>query len=157
MSDKRIWQPDETCNYFLLESSCTNINFPIFRFRVPDGEMGVIASVSSGGTQFTNIAKDNSRIIIKPGKSDNASFPLNDFDCMQIYGSLMNVEENVVVGGGGILRNVPGIIISAGTIGTRPCRIVLRAGTPYEVIVTGNGGTQIECSLFGWTFPDTPA
>jgi len=148
MTDTRIWNPDETCLPFILEQVITNVNCPIFRYRVPDNHTQVITAISVGGAQFGPIEKFENRIIVKRQKATN--FALSNDTGIIIHGALTNVEEL-----DDIQRNISGLIISGASQSVRPCRILLGDGY-YEWFSTGTVSVVIELSITGYVFPNRP-
>jgi len=140
MGDPRIWQPDHTCNPFLLETVAVLVvgsNKVLFKFRIPDDNIGVITNVA---ITIASANKATGRIVILEGDTDQQVQ-----GNMKMTGALQQAYEYA-----------DGIVWFDGFAlftGARPCRIILQPGTRYRVAMVGTLGFTCPISLNGYTFP----
>lgn len=136
MHDIRIWEPDETCQPLLWETSIAIAGGSCGSFKVPADDIGVIYAYHIIGP--SSVEKATARFNIVPDRVSGTPLRVN--------GSLVEVTEL-----SSTLVNNPGLAIMPFT-GPRPCRIILEGGRLYFVVQTGNPGAIVGVTLCGYSF-----
>lgn len=158
-SDKRIWEPDETCSPFFLNTVFNTFSDTqtIFSFFVPSGSVAVISHLLFlDATLFGQTQKRVARIVLVRGEERENAVPSPTPDAIQIYttGALTRVRE---------YDNVPGVPDLAGwpiggsTSPPKQVRIPLPGGQTYRFVILTDGTIYggAECQIGGWTFDDS--
>jgi len=144
--DLRYWKPDSSCLPFLF--TCSNNLAEVGVFALPAGISGVIRGVEiSGNTTF--LQKNNgrlwiSRIVLADPTLGTAPEEASAIDLTGAIGETLELNNAGA--------NVPGFGLAI-RIDTLPLCLKLQGGAAYS-IGRGQVGTNIEISLFGWTWPD---
>lgn len=146
--DKRVWNPDETCMPFHLESTTAAGAIVDQRFTVPRGMVAVITSVATlSGAGLGDKSSNNVINIVRGGIPITATNLLTD--SAFIEGAMTEVYEGQDAGSPGV-RSVPGFACTTIAF-TRPCRVILEPGS-YQAVHSSAGGYLLV--LDGYMFPD---
>lgn len=137
--DRRIWEPDESCQPFVWETALASAGGSVGSFRVPPGNLAVIYAYLI--VSQTAVAKETARWNIVPESATAQPIRLS--------GALTEVAELSSTG-----ANLPGLTLCTHS-GARPCRILLEAGA-YFIVQTGNAGVIVGLVFSGYTFRPRP-
>jgi hypothetical protein len=150
-SDNRFWEPDETCLPFLWSGWGGGADPLLGRFKIPDGQEGVIAYASPG--YAASVAdKSSKRIIIRAQDDMEGTLPpIIATQGISVTGSLQKVIEGETPA-----TDVPGLAVLGNFALDYRCRIRLQPGQTYSVWGAGGGTGFITVIFSGWTFPSRP-
>jgi hypothetical protein len=139
--DARLWNPDESCSPFQLETAASGADTLLARFTVPTGNRAVVRSILCGST--TGSLKSATRVTVIRGASDTT---LHD-GIIPTNGALTGVVEN----DGG--TNLAGFAVMSGSV-PRPVCFILESGT-YQ-ITKDAGATTVFFAMSGFLVPEKP-
>lgn len=154
--DKRVWQPDNTCQPFILSASAT-INAPgnslLAKFKVPANHVGVITRIHNSlfiaatGLPLS-VNKDITTLRISKAMNDSANLTGFDPSPISTHGALQNVQECNPI--------APGIVIA--NLMDTECRIVLEDGSYvlFNVVTQAITASRLTVLISGFTYPKNP-
>lgn len=158
--DRRIWEPDDTCIPFTVESSIggASANPHILSFEIKQRQRGVIYSVSTSIANLpaaTIVSKDQIRIIISRNRALAAGGTSFDQGGLILNGDLTRVIER---GSSSSEIPVPGLITWGNSTNyqpfTRPVRIPLDAGQYFVSALGSTFDLNNLVSISGYTYPE---
>lgn len=144
MKDPRDWQPDESCDFFLLPFGVNTINSVAGVWTVPRGSRMVIAEINTTGPAAPNDIQAGRWVIIRGEAPEGAA--ATERDNISIFGAALEVEQRT-----GASPGRSGLPL--GSYKT-PCRIMLEGGD-YHIAKFASATGAFYIVLFGWIYPVT--